>query len=99
VHDPLAVAALFGYESVVYEEDGDRYEVSVLAYGAHSPQDAVRGQVGRTVAKKAETGAGEKIEGVRIPRKLHTHKFWDVLEQCAKAADEKSGGQVSKLTK
>jgi hypothetical protein len=44
--------------------------------------------------KKAEMGAVEKIGGVRIPRRLSAHKFWDVMEQYTKAADEKSGGQV-----
>lgn len=94
LHDPLAVAVLLGHQSGIYDEDGDRYEIFVVTDGVHSLLDSVRGQVGRTVVKKVEMRAGERLEGVRIPRKLHTHKFWDVLEQCAKAADEKSGTQV-----
>lgn len=29
------------------------------------------------------------VQGVRIPRKLHTGAFWDLLEQCAKTSDER----------
>ncbi|KAK4946303.1 Uridine nucleosidase 1 [Elasticomyces elasticus] len=89
LHDPLAVAALFGYSSGIYEEDGDRYDVRVVTDGAHSPLDSVRGQVGRTVVTKVEAGPNGLVQGVRIPRKLHTGKFWDVLQQCAQLADEK----------
>ena len=90
LHDPLAVAALFGYGAGIFDEDGDRYDVSVVTDGAHSPLDSVRGQVGRTVIKKIDESRLASAGGVRIPRKLHTHLFWDVLEQCAMTADEKS---------
>ncbi|EXJ74825.1 uncharacterized protein A1O5_01521 [Cladophialophora psammophila CBS 110553] len=89
LHDPLAIAALFGYSSGIYEDDGDRYNVRVVTDGAHSPLDSVRGQVGRTIVEKAEAGPDGIVKGVRIPRKLHTHAFWDVLENCAKTADER----------
>jgi uridine nucleosidase len=92
LHDPLAVAALFGYDAGIFDEDGDRYDVSVVTDGAHSPLDSVRGQVGRTVVKKIDESRLASAGGVRIPRKLHTHLFWDVLEQCAMTADEKSTG-------
>lgn len=79
LHDPLAAAVLFGYPSI-YRDDGERYDVSVVTDGAHSILDSVRGQVGRTVVKKAETG-------VRIPRKLNLEEFWRVLEDCCARAD------------
>lgn len=87
LHDPLAVAVLFGFEGEegVFEEDGERYSVRVVTDGMHSSLDSVRGEVGRTVVEKVEKGG----EGVRIPRKLHTGRFWDVLEECTKTADSK----------
>lgn len=88
LHDPLAVAALFGYETGIFDEDGDRYSITVVTDGAHSSLDSVRGQVGRTVLTKIEAPpSGRVAAGVRVPRKLHTKLFWQVLEQCAKTAD------------
>lgn len=87
LHDPLAVAALFGYESGIFEEDGDRYSIVVVTDGAQSALDSVRGQVGRTVLTKIDPVSGGTAAGVRVPRKLHTRLFWDVLEQCAEMAD------------
>ena len=92
LHDPLAIAALFGYSNGVFDDDGDRYDVKVITDGGHSPLDAVRGQVGRTVVEKVETSRSGKASGVRIPRKLHTHAFWEVLEKCTRFADEKMTG-------
>lgn len=94
LHDPLAVAALFGYDSGIYEEDGDRYSIAVVTDGAHSALDSVRGQVGRTVLTKMEALSDRTAAGVRVPRKLHTHSFWDVLEQCAVIADKAQSPQV-----
>lgn len=93
LHDPLAVAALFGYSSGIYDDNGERYEVKVVTDGAHSSLDVVRGQVGRTVVKKIEGSRNDRTAGVRIPRKLHTHAFWEVLEQCARTADKKLSGK------
>lgn len=95
LHDPLAIAALFGYDTGIFDEDGDRYDVSVVTDGAHSPLDSVRGQVGRTIVQKIDGSRVTDVGGVRIPRKLHTHLFWDVLEQCIMTADENSAGKVS----
>ena len=87
LHDPLAVAVLFGFEGEkgVFEEDGERYDVRVVTDGMHSSWDSVRKEVGRTVVGRVNKGVG----GVRIPKKLHTERFWDVLDECAKTADEK----------
>lgn len=79
LHDPLAAAVLIGYPSI-YRDDGERYDVSVVTNGAHSTLDSIRGQVGRTVVKKAKTG-------VRIPRELNVEEFWRVLEDCCARAD------------
>lgn len=79
LHDPLAAAVLFGYPSI-YRDDGDRYEVSCITDGVHSKLDNIRGQVGRTIVKKAESG-------VRIPRELNVEEFWRVLEDCCARAD------------
>jgi uridine nucleosidase len=87
LHDPLAVAVLFGYETKVFEDDGDRYQIAVVTDGAHSHLDSVRGQVGRTVLTKVKPDWEGRVAGVRVPRKLHTHAFWDVLGSCIEAAD------------
>lgn len=85
LHDPLAVAAIFGYDSGIYDDsENERFDVSVVTDGQHSLLDSVRGQVGRTVIKKSETG-----HGVRIPRKMNQDLFWTMLEECCQRADQK----------
>lgn len=84
LHDPQAVAAIFGYGSGIFPDEPDRYTVNVVTAGEHSTVDEVRGQVGRTVVEKvAEGGAG-----VRIPRKLHVDAFWEMLESCCSLAEQ-----------
>lgn len=91
LHDPLAVAALFGYDTGIFEDNGERYNIAVVTDGAHSSLDSVRGQVGRTVLTKVDPvsrdGTIGTTAGVRVPRKLHVNLFWDVLERCANIAD------------
>ena len=87
LHDPLAVAALFGYEEGIFVDDGVRYQVEVVTDGKHSPLDSVRGQVGRTVVERVEDVGALGVGGVRIPRALDVDKFWAMLEGCAARAD------------
>jgi uridine nucleosidase len=92
LHDPLAVAVLFGFaapqiknpHAVIFEDDSQRYSVSVVTAGEHSSSDAIRGQVGRTVVKPSDIVG----HGVRIPRKLNVDAFWQVLEECCSMADK-----------
>ena len=93
LHDPLAVAAvldgLAGEEIPFYDfEVGkrtrrERFEVKVVTDGTH--EDAASGaETGRTLAKLLPEGQ----EGVKIPRRLDTKRFWSVLEDCLGRADE-----------
>ncbi|KAF2097337.1 nucleoside hydrolase [Rhizodiscina lignyota] len=85
LHDPLAVAAIFGFENdAIFPDDGARYSVSVVTAGEHGTSDEVRGQVGRTVVTKLPDGSSG---GVRIPRKLNVDAFWKMLEQCYSIAE------------
>ena len=93
LHDPLAVAVILdgvlGEEIPFYDtktgEEGrrERFEVKVITDGSH--EDAARGaETGRTVAKLLPAGQ----DGVRIPRGLDTKRFWSVLEDCLRRADD-----------
>lgn len=83
LHDPLAVAAIFGYDNGIYDNsEKETFNVSVVTDGQHSLLDSVRGQVGRTIVTKSETG-----QGVRIPRKINEDLFWSMLEECCQRAD------------
>lgn len=85
LHDPLAVAAIFGFESdAIFPEDGERYLVRVVTAGEHGDLDDVRGQVGRTVVTKLAQGSKG---GVRIPRKLNVDALWNMLEECSSIAE------------
>lgn len=83
MHDPLATAVIFGYDSGIYEDDNVRYAVTVVTDGAHGTDDALRGQVGRTIATKLASGT----QGVKIPRKLNVDAFWKMLEECCSIAE------------
>jgi uridine nucleosidase len=97
LHDPLAVTVLFGFATsqvtgthpAIFEDDGERYTVSVVTAGEHSSSDAVRGQVGRTVAKASDVVG----QGMRIPRKLNVDAFWHVLEDCCSIAEKHNASQ------
>jgi uridine nucleosidase len=88
LHDPLAVAALLP-NSDIFQDEGDRYTVSMVIAGEHTvleggDLDAARGQVGRTVVAPSKTG-----KGVRIPRKLNVDAFWQTLSDCCTVAEKK----------
>ena len=85
MHDPLAVATLLdGLSEVIGFDDrgGERWHVNVVTDGLHSDLDSERGEVGRTVITKAEEG------GVRIPRGVDVHRFWELVEQCMQRAEQ-----------
>ena len=98
LHDPLAVAVLFGYNDgeggSIFVDDGVRYQVEVVTDGKHSPLDRVRGQVGRTVVERVEDVGALGVGGVRIPRRLDVDRFWAMLEGCAARADRYMEGRV-----
>lgn len=93
VHDPVSVAVVLfdeGVEELAYDDRrGERWHIRVITEGDHEPidyrktRDPNRGQLGRTVAKKAATGE----PGVRIPRGLNVGLFWDVVESCVQRAE------------
>ena len=85
LHDPLAVATLLdGLSEVIGFDDrgGERWHVNVVTDGLHSNLDSERGEVGRTVITKAEEG------GVRIPRGVDVHRFWELVERCMQRAEQ-----------
>lgn len=94
VHDPVSVAVVLfdeGMEELEFDDRrGERWDISIVTEGAHEPidyrqvRDPNKGELGRTIAKKA--AAGEK--GVRIPRGLNVERFWDVIEDCVQRAEE-----------
>ena len=86
LHDPLAVAALLP-NSEVFQDEGDRYTVTMVTAGEHTVVDGVdlegaRGQVGRTIVTPSRNG-----KGVRIPRKLNVEVFWQTLSDCCTVAE------------
>jgi uridine nucleosidase len=95
LHDPLAVAVILdgvaGQEIPFYDFEGgldgerkrERFEVRVVTEG--SLADAENGaQTGRTIVRLLPDGE----EGVKIPRGLDIPRFWSMLEDCVKRADE-----------
>ncbi|KAE8443170.1 hypothetical protein EG329_002268 [Mollisiaceae sp. DMI_Dod_QoI] len=89
LHDPLAVAALLP-NSDIFLDEGDRYIVTMVTAGEHTAVDGAdlegaRGQIGRTVVTKSQTG-----KGVRIPRQLNVDSFWQMLSDCCTVAEKKS---------
>jgi uridine nucleosidase len=95
LHDPLAVAVILdgvvGHEIPFYdfksgleeERKRERFEVRVVTEGSH--EDAKNGaQTGRTIVRLLPDGE----EGVKIPRCLDIPRFWSVLEDCVRRADE-----------
>lgn len=84
LHDPLAVAVIFGFSSGIYRDDNERYAIHVVTDGEHSSEDEVRGQVGRTIVSKTR----DSVHGVKIPRQLDVDVFWAMLEECCTIAEE-----------
>jgi uridine nucleosidase len=83
MHDPLAVAAAFAPE-LFDDTDGERYRVDVVRDDAISgDRERPVSQCGRTVAKKLPPGEG----GIKIPRRLDTGAFWDMINQCLNKAE------------
>ena len=83
LHDPIAVAVLFSESEVAFDDwGGERWHVDVVTVGLHGEEDEERGQVGRTIISKADG------EGVRIPRAMDVERFWDVIEDCVRRAEE-----------
>ncbi len=94
LHDPLAVAALLP-ESRIFEDDEERYIVSMVTAGEHyagldGDLALAQGQVGRTVVTKSATG-----KGVRIPRKLNVGAFWQTINDCCLVSEQKSANQFN----
>jgi uridine nucleosidase len=88
LHDPLAVAALLP-NSKIFQDEGDRYIVTMVTAGEHTVVDGVdlegaRGQVGRTIVTPSKNG-----KGIRIPRKLDVDAFWQTLSDCCTVAERK----------
>jgi uridine nucleosidase len=87
LHDPLAVAALLPHADI-FEDEGDRYVVTMVTAGEHVAEknedlDVARGQIGRTVVTRSKSG-----KGVRIPRALNANTFWQTLSDCCTLAEE-----------
>lgn len=88
LHDPVAVAVLLidvcQSEPLDFDDrGGERWHVDVVTDGLHSNRDDERGQVGRTIVRKALAGEG----GVRIPRGLNVKRFWAIIEGCVQRAE------------
>ncbi|KAF4310621.1 putative uridine nucleosidase [Botryosphaeria dothidea] len=91
LHDPLAVATTFAPE-IFGDSGGERFSVAVVTEGQHRADPALNladaeavGQLGRTLATKAEEG-----EGVRIPRSLDVDRFWDLIDDALARAEKTS---------
>ena len=82
LHDPLAVAILLPNSLRFDDKDGERWHVNVVTDGLHSGHSEEQGEVGRTVIVKAEEG------GVRIPRGLDVHRFWTIVDECMRRAEQ-----------
>jgi uridine nucleosidase len=89
LHDPLAVAAAFApelFDDGDADDDGARYEVTVVTEGEHGDSAVIRSgesQCGRTVARKLPRGE----KGIRIPRAVRKAEMWRVLEECLGRAE------------
>lgn len=95
LHDPLAVAIiLFSHylepELSFDDGGGERWMIEVVTDGLHSEEEGERGQVGRTIAKKAK----DTEVGVRIPRSVNVRYFWEVIEKCMARAEVRASQQL-----
>ena len=82
--------SLLGQPTIFEDDESERYLVTMVTDGAHSENDAVRGQVGRTKVDRIFQTDGGPTGGVRIPRKLNLDAFWTMLEECCSRADEQT---------
>lgn len=91
LHDPLAVAAAFAPE-LFDDEDGARYEITVVTDGEHGDSAVIRSgvsQCGRTVAKRLPKGE----KGIRIPKAVRREEMWKILEECLGRAEKATAGE------
>jgi uridine nucleosidase len=88
LHDPVAVAVLLDDQtnsnSLFDDQGGERWHVKVETDGLHGALRSERVQVGRTIASKMSDGEN----GVRIPRKTDTERFWKMIEECLHLAQD-----------
>jgi uridine nucleosidase len=85
LHDPLAVVAAIDPD-IFHDEDGERFSVDIVTEGVHSTDPSQVGELGRTKVSKLSHGEG----GCRIPRGVDLVKFWQLVENCLKSAEEVS---------
>lgn len=88
LHDPIAVAVILSHVALgepleFYDNNGERWHVTVVTDGLHSDCNDERGQVGRTRVSKAAAHEG----GVRIPKRLDVEHFWAIIEGCIQSAE------------
>jgi uridine nucleosidase len=91
LHDPLAVAAAFAPE-LFDDEDGARYEITVVTDGEHGDSAVIRSgvsQCGRTVARRLPKGE----KGIRIPKAVRREEMWKILEECLGRAEKAAMGE------
>ncbi|GAO14400.1 uncharacterized protein UV8b_02606 [Ustilaginoidea virens] len=98
LHDPIAVAAvLLGTDDEIAFHQWDdkrsaapkheeRFQVTVVTEGTFEKARDGHAQTGRTIARLLPPGE----EGVRIPRSMDRAKFWQVIEECVRRADEEN---------
>ncbi len=67
-----------------YDNDKERFTVTVVTDGSHGETERLTGELGRTKVVKVRSGEG----GVRIPRGVDVEGFWAVLEGCVARAEE-----------
>ncbi len=88
LHDPVAVAVLLEDQlisnSLFDDQGGERWHIKVETDGLHSALNSERAQVGRTIIRKVCNGEN----GVRIPRKIDTERFWIMIEECLHLAQD-----------
>jgi len=85
LHDPLAVVAAV-HPEIFDDQGGERFKVDIVTEGVHSVNQSDVGQLGRTKVVPLPAGDG----GCRIPRGVDLPKFWGLIEDCLKRADEVS---------
>ncbi|KAI1908465.1 Uridine nucleosidase 1 [Ophidiomyces ophidiicola] len=94
LHDPVSVAVLLSNlnssqigdkKDILWfnDDNGKRFAIDVVTDGVHGNDIQLTGQVGRTVATKAEG-----TDGVTIPTAMDVDKFWDVILCCLERAEK-----------
>ncbi|KAI9703644.1 MAG: Uridine nucleosidase 1 [Candelina mexicana] len=87
LHDPLAVAVVLcdqpEYKGLIDTNTSEPRVLEVVTDGKHTDSEELRGQVGRTVARRATA----REDGIRVPRSVDVEKFWSIMEECVKLAE------------